>query len=47
MDTHKSNQLFFYTDLICFFCFFWKEEFYSDNNSTKKYSVGIIEMIKL
>ena len=27
--------------------FFWKEEFYSDKNSTKKYSVGIIDMIKL
>ena len=27
--------------------FFCKEEFYSDKNSTKKYSVGIIDMIKL
>ena len=27
--------------------FFWKEEFYSDKNYTKKYSVGIINMIKL
>ena len=27
--------------------FFGKEEFYSDKNSTKKYSVGIIDMIKL
>ena len=27
--------------------FFWKEEFYSDKNSTKKYSIGIIDMIKL
>ena len=27
--------------------FFLKEVFYSDNNSTKKYSVGIIDMIKL
>ena len=26
---------------------FWKEEFYSDKNSTKKYSAGIIDMIKL
>ena len=28
-------------------CFFWKEEFYSGKNSTIKYSVGIIDMIKL
>ena len=27
--------------------YFFKEEFYSDKNSTKKYSVGIIDMIKL
>ena len=27
--------------------FFGKEEFYSDKNTTKKYSVGIINMIKL
>ena len=27
--------------------FLGKEEFYSDKNSTKKYSVGIIDMIKL
>ena len=27
--------------------FVYKEEFYSDKNSTKKYSVGIIDMIKL
>ena len=26
---------------------FFNEEFYSDKNSTKKYSVGIIDMIKL
>ena len=26
---------------------FFKEEFYSDKNYTKKYSVGIIDMIKL
>ena len=26
---------------------FFKEEFYSDKNSTKKYSVGIIDIIKL
>ena len=29
------------------FIFGRKEEFYSDKNSTKKYSVGIIDMIKL
>ena len=29
------------------YIFFWKEEFYSDKNSTKEYSVGIIDMIKL
>ena len=33
--------------IICKVIFFWKEEFYSDKNSTKKYSVGIIDMIKL
>ena len=34
--------------LQCVFLFiFWKKEFYSDKNSTKKYSVGIIDMIKL
>ena len=32
--------------VICIY-FFWKEEFYSDKNSTKNYSVGIIDMIKL
>ena len=32
---------------MCDNYFFLKEEFYSGKNSTKKYSVGIIDMIKL
>ena len=44
---HSSEPLNNLSNNVESCTFFWKEEFYSDENSTKKYSVGIIDMIKL